>query len=527
MRIVTKENVLKIEGFKSKIFYLSIIILTFILLFTRSPFFIDIPHRDSGVFLYFGQQILNGDIPYRDLWDHKPPLIYYVNALGLLLTGGSMWGIWALKSILLAITIIIGYKLIESVFGVKEGIISIFLFLTSLASMIAINYTEEWALFFQISGLYVFWKAITLNRNILWFVFGVTLAASFLLKPNMIGIYISIIIILGVYSIFNKQIKVLINSACLIGFGASSLFIPIILYFYLKDSLPYLIDQVFTYNSVYTSVTMRDKIIALIGGFSVLGFISYIALIAWCFIALEIITKKEKVNLNNIIIYVALIAFPIEIILSTLSGRSYEHYYVPWLAVSIVLIGYITNRVVGLITDKYNLSKNGSFKMLLVALIISLPNIIQAVPNQVSILINRGISPQADLINYITEETKENDYVLMWGAESSINFVTNRRSPTKFVYQYPIYTVGYQSNEIIVEFLEDIEKNKPKIIVDASSNDNWIPPINEEKRIDWEENITLSQYSPMESMEQVYSFIDTNYIYSTTLGGWDIYTKKE
>jgi len=29
-----------------------------------------------------------------DVWDHKPPLIYFVDALGLSLTPNSLWGVW-------------------------------------------------------------------------------------------------------------------------------------------------------------------------------------------------------------------------------------------------------------------------------------------------------------------------------------------------------------------------------------------------------------------------------------------------
>ncbi len=51
-----------------------------------------VPGGDSGVFLYAGWQILDGQIPYLDVWDHKPPGILYIDALGLLIGGGSRLG---------------------------------------------------------------------------------------------------------------------------------------------------------------------------------------------------------------------------------------------------------------------------------------------------------------------------------------------------------------------------------------------------------------------------------------------------
>jgi hypothetical protein len=38
------------------------------------------PSMDAAVFTLFGEQILDGQTPYLDLWDHKPPGIYLLNA---------------------------------------------------------------------------------------------------------------------------------------------------------------------------------------------------------------------------------------------------------------------------------------------------------------------------------------------------------------------------------------------------------------------------------------------------------------
>ncbi len=52
---------------------------------------VDIPLDDKEVFRYGGWVIYRGGIPYRDFFDHKPPLIYFLNFFGFL--GGS-WGLW-------------------------------------------------------------------------------------------------------------------------------------------------------------------------------------------------------------------------------------------------------------------------------------------------------------------------------------------------------------------------------------------------------------------------------------------------
>ena len=49
--------------------------------------------RDEGIFGYAGQVILNNGLPYRDVFDHKPPVAFYLNALALLFVPPTSTGI--------------------------------------------------------------------------------------------------------------------------------------------------------------------------------------------------------------------------------------------------------------------------------------------------------------------------------------------------------------------------------------------------------------------------------------------------
>ncbi len=53
-------------------------------------------HVDGTFFGYGGARILDGDLLYRDFWDHKPPGIFYLNALAFLLMGTDAWSLWYL-----------------------------------------------------------------------------------------------------------------------------------------------------------------------------------------------------------------------------------------------------------------------------------------------------------------------------------------------------------------------------------------------------------------------------------------------
>ncbi len=49
--------------------------------------------RDQGIYAVVANGMLHGQMPYRDVWDFKPPGIYFVYALALAVFGRNEWGI--------------------------------------------------------------------------------------------------------------------------------------------------------------------------------------------------------------------------------------------------------------------------------------------------------------------------------------------------------------------------------------------------------------------------------------------------
>src|SRR5438105_1040997 len=167
-------------------------------LLPNTPLFREMPDRDPGVFLYIGNQVLHGKVPYRDVWDHKPPVIFYVNALGLVLGGGSTWGVWVLELISLYAAAVLGFITIERAFGTLPAVFASIAWVASSGLVLeGGNYTEEFALPFQFAALYLFWRSEQEARYGWRAAFiGVTAAICLLLKPTLVGVPVSIIIYL-------------------------------------------------------------------------------------------------------------------------------------------------------------------------------------------------------------------------------------------------------------------------------------------------------------------------------------------
>lgn len=74
------------------------------------------------------------------------------------------------------------------------------------------------------------------------------------------------------------------------------------------------------------------------------------------------------------------------------------------------------------------------------------------------------------MVEFITAHSTSDDYILLWGAEANINFFSQRTSPTRFVYQYPLYKKGFSNQKMIKEFLDDILLRHPKFIIDTKNS---------------------------------------------------------
>lgn len=61
---------------------------------------VDVFFDDKEIFKYTGMVIAKGGVPYRDFFDHKPPLIFFMNYFGLLL---GPWGLWLIDTLLVMI----------------------------------------------------------------------------------------------------------------------------------------------------------------------------------------------------------------------------------------------------------------------------------------------------------------------------------------------------------------------------------------------------------------------------------------
>lgn len=471
-----------------------LILVSLLILLPNSPLITQIPLRDSGVFMYGGWRITEGEIPYKDFWDHKPPIIFFINAFGYLIGFGSRWGIWITELLNLFIAATFSYLLLKKIFSKKIATLATIFWIVSLPGPLqGGNFTTEYTLSFQFISLYLFYKFLTEKKYRYLFWIGLFGGIAFMLKQNAIGIWVSIFLglILAKFN-FLKSFS-LKNSIVNLITGFTFVIIPIILYFFANSSMSEFFDAAFVYNFVYTDtgISFLEKIFNSIKYivFALNRFVSGVILLSLvttlvflCFKVYKEYRKKLVANIskeNKIIYFIFFIGTFIDFLLISLSNRNYPHYY-------LTLFPYIGFFVANLFSLFFLLTQKTrkifKFSLVIIIFIFSIILNHRSIINIINLLESQ--KPLLEIVNYIEKNSNTKDTLLLIGAETSINFMAKRKSPTRYVYQYPLYEFKkYATENKILEFLESIKSQRPKIVIDTlgrKENELINAPISEE-----------------------------------------------
>ncbi|MBI5963189.1 MAG: glycosyltransferase family 39 protein [Chloroflexi bacterium] len=440
-------------------------------LLPASPLNLPLPYKDSGVFLYMGWRILNGGLPYRDIWDHKPPVIFYINALGLFITNNSRWGVWLLELSSLFFAALIGFQLIKKAFGIFPAIFSLLLWLLSLVPILqGGNFTTEYTLPLQFFAL---WLVYDSDQPDGWrfFLIGLTGAIAFFTKQTAVGIWIAIAISLLLRKLTLAQIRQWFRELSLISFGGLTVFIIILIFFGAQGAFPQFWSAAFKYNYFYSSLDEYDMASRLSSATSGLRPLTRAGLLQFSIIGYAIaighlLFNKKLTDKFRSLLLVGLIDLPVELALIGISKNTFPHYYMTLLPVLALLTGFTAWAFVFLIST-WKIPNIVKYVAALGLLAVFAQGSFDNYMDQ--LYTYRKFNKKEAVINYIKEATSPDDYVLMWGAETFVNYETLRKSPSRFSYQHPLRREGYVDERLIIEFLDDVIQHRPQLIINTLS----------------------------------------------------------
>ncbi len=500
--------------------YIFLFLLTALALDLANPFF-DKPARDGGFFLYAGSQIVDGKIPYKDFWDSKGPGIFYVNALGLFLGGGSRWGVWLLEFVCIFGMLSLLYYTLSKRWGMGAALFGTALAGFGLRAVLGYgNYTEEFALLFNAAGLAIFLSMVDVERNYWKYIWvGALFGLSFTFRANNIGGFFAVLGAVFLFYVFKRHyVEALrIILAALAGFA-----LPLILwtlYFAILGSAGEMIYASILFNFSYSAAKDREWL-DMFGGFGRYGmdWYGWFALAAWFILVLRFLLSfvQRKVMVFEVFL---LVWFPIEIALSNLSGRNFTHYYISWALALAVYSAYVFAEF-WQVTFKVSAMEgwsDGLGAVISVALIVMLFVIAPSVWARYVQALGTGGEYIDPVSAYIRDNSQPEDRLLTWYPEMGVNFMAGRSSPVKYVY-YPLFLEGSLTKEIEDHYFDDLTSTPPELILDCSRSVDAIPSLDPAAR---EEQYSIAGLKKkmyiQPKMDEVFEFVAQNYQLENTI----------
>lgn len=148
--------------------------------------------RDQSIYALVGRGILEGEMPYRDRWDFKPPGVFLIYALAEAVFGAVMWGPRVIEALGLLVSARLLVFLSETYFADRRpGYLA-----AAIASLVHVQLEfwhtgqpESYGGFLTVFALAAVSRKTksTSAQYRLWFLAGLCFGTAFLLKPPLGG----------------------------------------------------------------------------------------------------------------------------------------------------------------------------------------------------------------------------------------------------------------------------------------------------------------------------------------------------
>lgn len=259
---------------------------------------------DVHCFVTTARCMLRGDVLYKDVYEHKGPILYFLYVIGLLISPHNFVGIAFVETIFYAVYIFFMYKITELFVDNK----SVRYILTLLAALISCCDTsfdgggqcEELTLPFLCITIYIvlrYFKKEYPNKikalDII--IIGGCFSMVFWMKYSLTGLYIGLVLFILIYQIKDKTMKNLwiYMLQFLAGFLIGSL--PIIIYYLINGGVMYLFE-VYFYSVIFKYGEAGGDRINIFDFFLNDGFLNMHMANACCYIAviLYLFGRKQK-----------------------------------------------------------------------------------------------------------------------------------------------------------------------------------------------------------------------------------------
>lgn len=296
---------------------------------------------DSGIFQEMGICLLQGGTPYVDLFDHKGPFLWFIQAFGIWIS--PKWGLMLTQSIFLFSTLIVWYKsaLLMTERQTPSIIIPIFGLLFLLAFYERGNLCEEWSLPFISLPIYLYikqWKTVKDKKKPIYnhtdtFILGLCVGILAMIRLNNTAPLIGFALWHFIRCIQSKEYKRMWTDITLISGGIAIIFVICSIFYLIKAGWSGVYEMIygtFIFNFIYINNTWSLPLDNYIK--------NYIPS-AGCLLIAFICLIRNKTTIN--IIIPILLSYIITIL--SIGRFRFVHYMIIFIPLMVLTIGLIVH----------------------------------------------------------------------------------------------------------------------------------------------------------------------------------------
>lgn len=234
----------------------------------NSPFYLFNEWCDPQIYFSIGKGIFNGKVPYKDLFDHKGPLIYFIYGIGYLVSNTSLLGIYLIQSCFWFLSILFAYRTAKLFLSDTSSFIIALLYTTILYSKSgAGGSADEFIVPVITISFYYFLSYFNSNYQSpkglykIMLIQGFTFAFAFFVKFSVCVFWAPLILAICYRIYTEKKYKQIVFCFMYFMVGFIILAFPFLLYFLLNNAFADFIFAYFTFNSMYASTGITIDVV--------------------------------------------------------------------------------------------------------------------------------------------------------------------------------------------------------------------------------------------------------------------------
>jgi 4-amino-4-deoxy-L-arabinose transferase-like glycosyltransferase len=443
----------------------------------RAPY-LSVPlERDEGEYAYIAQRMLEGDVPYRDAFDQKPPGVFLVYAAAFALLGQSIESIHLAMYLWTAATALVLFALLRRLAGELSAAFAALVFSIATADprlvATAAN-TEIFMLLPMAAATHCMLRGLSDGRWGRWLGCGVLSAAACWIK-QVAAANVVFIAVFAAGDLLSRRPRLaprsLLRVYALLALGGALASAPFLLYFAFQGAWGPFIDAVLLHNIAYSqdlsiAAGLRKTRYLLGRQAPSLGVLWALAL---CAVLIPQLAGRR--------VRLLLAGWALASLVGVSIGLHFRpHYFIQLLPALAALCGVAAGGAARWLLARPGPGPAWAGLAALVLLVLAPPvaanwgTLRAGSPEAISRKIY-GLNPfpeSLEIANYIRSTSDADDSVYVVGSEPQILFYAERRSATRYIIFYPLTARFPDAAERQREVMREVAEAEPRYVVMAN-----------------------------------------------------------